>query len=258
MPRSILVLLALTTGLAACPGFGEREIESAVDAEAPLCAQVQQVLEARCNQCHSVPATQGAPGYLRLDVFETIDGVLGAQHQAERVVARSADRSMPPSGVILDSEIAVLEAWLAAGADISACAETVPTPVADAGVDAGADAGDAASDAALEEVREVAATLEEVTELFERTCAPHHYGASATIIDLTNDDTLLDRLLGPATQSPRQSLVVPGNPDASYLYLKITGEHLAPGGSGDRMPIGAPLTDEETDLVRRWIVGLGE
>jgi hypothetical protein len=258
MPRSLVALLATTIGLAACPGFGERPIESAVDSQAPLCTQVQQVLESRCNQCHSVPAAQGAPSYLRLDVFETVDGVLGAQHQAERIVARSADRSMPPSGVMLDREIAVLEAWLASGADITACSGAGPTPEADAGMDADADGGDAAEDAALEEVREVAATLEDVTAVFERTCAPHHYGASATIIDLTADDTLLERLLAPSTQSPGQALVVPGNPDASYLYLKIIGEHLASGGTGDRMPIGRPLSADDTDTVRRWILGLAD
>ena len=48
--------------------------------------------------------------------------------------------------------------------------------------------------------------------------------------------------------------VSPGRPDESYLYLKLTGEHLAAGGSGERQPFGeAPLSVEDIEIVRRWI-----
>lgn len=44
--------------------------------------------------------------------------------------------------------------------------------------------------------------------------------------------------------------VSPGNPDASYLYRKITGASI----SGERMPFGQPpLSDEKIRLVRDWI-----
>jgi hypothetical protein len=49
-------------------------------------------------------------------------------------------------------------------------------------------------------------------------------------------------------------LVEPGNPDASYFYLKLTGQHLAAGGSGEIMPFPhGPLSSAEIDVVRRWI-----
>jgi len=45
--------------------------------------------------------------------------------------------------------------------------------------------------------------------------------------------------------------IAPGDPDASYLYRKITG---ADGIFGARMPRGrAPLSDELIQAVRQWI-----
>lgn len=49
-------------------------------------------------------------------------------------------------------------------------------------------------------------------------------------------------------------LVAPGKPDASYFYLKLTGEHLAAGGSGEPMPFPhGPLAPAEIEAVRKWI-----
>ena len=47
--------------------------------------------------------------------------------------------------------------------------------------------------------------------------------------------------------------VDPGAPDNSYLLLKLMGP---PDSSfGARMPlVGAPLTDDQIDLIRSWIL----
>jgi hypothetical protein len=45
--------------------------------------------------------------------------------------------------------------------------------------------------------------------------------------------------------------VVPGDPDASLLYLKLAGNPPC----GDEMPPGNPLSSDKVDLVRRWIEG---
>lgn len=254
--RALLATLAALP-LAACPGFGDREIESALgntDAGTPTCEQVMQVLETRCNQCHSVPATEGAPTYLRLDTFEDVDGVVGAHNQAARIVARASDGTMPPGGVIFEEEVAVLQQWLDEGATYAACVPGDGVP--DSGMpDAGSDAA-TADDVALGDTRTTAATLEAVANVFQNTCAPHHYGASATIIDLTNDGSLLDRLLAPATQQPDLDLVVPGDPDGSYLVMKVEGRHLDNGGSGGRMPVSGTLSDDDLALIRAWIEDL--
>lgn len=57
----------------------------------------------------------------------------------------------------------------------------------------------------------------------------------------------------PSTQSTLMR-VEPGQPEASYLYLKLVGNHSEAGGYGERMPFGeSPLGDTELELIRRWI-----
>lgn len=52
----------------------------------------------------------------------------------------------------------------------------------------------------------------------------------------------------------RLSRVVPGNPEASYLLMKLDGTHLDNGGAGTRMPMGAPPLDPATRRhIRDWI-----
>ena len=50
------------------------------------------------------------------------------------------------------------------------------------------------------------------------------------------------------------SLVTPGDSSQSYLMHKLDGTHLGVGGSGDSMPPGLPLLDQDTrDGIRAWI-----
>jgi len=54
----------------------------------------------------------------------------------------------------------------------------------------------------------------------------------------------------PSVEMPSLMRVLPGDPQNSYLYRKITGS----GITGDRMPFGGPtLTDTQIKLVRDWI-----
>lgn len=49
-------------------------------------------------------------------------------------------------------------------------------------------------------------------------------------------------------------LVTPGDSSQSYLMYKLDGTHLGVGGSGDSMPPGLPLLDQDTrDSIRGWI-----
>ncbi len=59
----------------------------------------------------------------------------------------------------------------------------------------------------------------------------------------------------PSTQRPDVLLVDPGDPEASYLWLKV--DHRAPVGDGmPRTLLGARrLPDREVELYRRWIEG---
>jgi hypothetical protein len=55
----------------------------------------------------------------------------------------------------------------------------------------------------------------------------------------------------PSAELPELMRVKPGQPDSSYIVLKIEG---APGIVGGRMPLGlAPLSAEEIQAIRDWI-----
>lgn len=54
-------------------------------------------------------------------------------------------------------------------------------------------------------------------------------------------------------QAPSKMRVVPGDPDASYLFEKITNNKPT---VGKRMPPNSdPLPDEEIEMIREWIAG---
>ncbi len=77
-----------------------------------------------------------------------------------------------------------------------------------------------------------------------------HEGATpAQSLDLTGDSYA--NVVGVPSTEASPNLVEPGDPDASYLVLKIEGD-----GSilGNRMPsVGEPLTEDELALVRNWV-----
>ena len=65
-----------------------------------------------------------------------------------------------------------------------------------------------------------------------------------------------ERLVGPrSVQVPEMALVEPGDPERSYLWLKL--QHAAEKGKGmPRTLTGAKkLRESELDLYRRWIEG---
>lgn len=54
-----------------------------------------------------------------------------------------------------------------------------------------------------------------------------------------------------SNEVPSLFRVEPGNPEDSYLFMKITG---ATGIVGSRMPLGrSPLSSEEIETIRQWI-----
>lgn len=64
------------------------------------------------------------------------------------------------------------------------------------------------------------------------------------IVNVPSTETALDR-------------IEPGDPDQSYLYLKLTGDYVnVPGGEGTgRMPLnGPPLPDDDIETIESWIL----
>jgi hypothetical protein len=83
----------------------------------------------------------------------------------------------------------------------------------------------------------------------------HGDGAPAAALDLSTPDwtsTLVDT--GSST-CDGWTRVVPGNPEQSFLYEKLTKD--MPACGGERMPNGSVLPDAYITCIRDWIVGLG-
>ena len=153
------------------------------------------------------------------------------------------------------------------------CSDPPTSTPPDAATDVVTDAGD---DAATEDApaEDAPASFSEVQTLFTRTCAmpachgrgPDGGGGSGGLFltdGVTSHRSMVDR---PSDQVSSVRLVVPGDPDNSYLVMKVEGTMRArlpvqcavsPGRNpcGVQMPqLAAPLTPAERALIRNWIL----
>jgi hypothetical protein len=100
---------------------------------------------------------------------------------------------------------------------------------------------------------EVVDTYESVAlDFLEPYCADCHTGPSASeALDLTFERAYDDMVDVPAIQRSDLDLVEPGDPDASYLIIKMEG---GPEMVGRIMPRGrAARPQSEIDVIRDWI-----
>jgi len=91
--------------------------------------------------------------------------------------------------------------------------------------------------------------------VFTPTCARagcHLNPGAQQGMDLS-DGTAYANIVGVrSVEDPTLDRVHPGDPDNSYLVLKLEGSLLI---SGDRMPPGGPyLSQVEIDVIRQWIL----
>jgi hypothetical protein len=99
----------------------------------------------------------------------------------------------------------------------------------------------------------VPSLTDEIQPIFTTSCAIAncHIGDGAAQLNLEAGRAFAELVGVPSTEVD-QLLVVPGDPDASYLYAKIADEVPA---QGDRMPIGNPLDPLDVQAVLQWIEG---
>lgn len=94
-----------------------------------------------------------------------------------------------------------------------------------------------------------------LVEIFLPSCAGlgcHDASTASGGLDLDDDPGLHARLV--ALSSVGMPYVTPGQPDASYLWRKVTDTHRDIGGRGESMPYGAPaLSSERLERLRAWI-----
>lgn len=139
----------------------------------------------------------------------------------------------------------------AAGPDISASGST--------GAGAGGTSSSGASGAGAVGGNECTNEMGSIqSTIFVPTCGAsvcHDAEAPAGALDLSSG-SIQERLVGVgAGTCDGWKLVVPGDPDASFLYQKLTSSTPA---CGDPMPIGLGLSAESLACIREWIVSLGQ
>lgn len=165
----------------------------------------------------------------------------------------------------MDLRFRSLAAFFAPLLLITSCGDEGGESPGDGGLDVGTDIG---VDTGMSDVADVADTADVPTgptlealhaSVIAPTCgglACHLDGQSFGGLDLDLDDGLLDRLLAPSSVEGFD-IVAPGDPDSSYMYLKLTGEYLSVGGTGSLMPLGTSgLSEAELDEVAEWIESL--
>ena len=96
------------------------------------------------------------------------------------------------------------------------------------------------------------ATLAQVSEVFAVSCAfsgCHSGGDPAAGLSLEGD--FAARIVGVASEQRSDlELVDPGNPNKSYLLIKVRGDDEI---ISQRMPPGNPLSAEQVEIIRAWI-----
>jgi hypothetical protein len=106
------------------------------------------------------------------------------------------------------------------------------------------------------------ATFSDVyTQVVAKSCTPCHTAAGQEgikfgMLDMTSQAAAYSNLVNVAGAGDqcggKGTRVVPGKPDSSIFYLKISLDDPTPCGA--KMPLGMPaVTQEQADLVESWI-----
>lgn len=121
---------------------------------------------------------------------------------------------------------------------LGACASEAPAP-----------------DAPKAAVQAASLYQEKIGPLLRSKCATCHLsGQEAGNIQLTPGQAIAAVVDVASRQVPDLKRVAPGDPDGSYLVMKLAGTHIEHGGSGTTMPFGAPpLSPQEIADIRHWI-----
>ena len=146
-----------------------------------------------------------------------------------------------PIGGALDAEpIAVVGDWIDAGADC-----TADTSGTDSGDTSGTDSGTPDSSYDF-------ATI--ASDIWGQCTGCHADGGTSVPHFGDDPGNLINQQ---SNYYSGQTLVVPGDPESSWLYLKVRG--LLPENHGDQMPpYGDGLSTDELTLIYGWILELEE
>ena len=110
--RNIIQLFFLTIALLfiACTNDSQDDLileEQVIDDTVTYTDDVQPIMATSCNLCHTSPPINGAP--FSLLTFQEVSS------QADRILARMDEGTMPPSGRLPQITIDVIAAWIENG-----------------------------------------------------------------------------------------------------------------------------------------------
>ncbi len=92
------------------------------------------------------------------------------------------------------------------------------------------------------------------TQIFTPVCAKagcHAAGSSPSGLVLEAGQSYGNLVGHPAAENSSLDRVAPGDPDHSYIILKLRGD---PSITGERMPLGGPyLTSDQIEGIAAWI-----
>ena len=96
------------------------------------------------------------------------------------------------------------------------------------------------------------ASLAQVREVFAVSCTISGcHGGGDPAADLSLEGDFAARIVGvDSGQRPDFKLVDPGNPNKSYLLIKVRGDDEI---VSQQMPPGSPLSAEQVEIIRAWI-----
>ncbi len=145
---------------------------------------------------------------------------------------------MPIGGALDADSVAVVGDWIDAGADCS-------------GDSGGTDSGGGGSDSGGGGGTDGYEFATIASEIWPQCTGCHTDGGTATPHFGEDPGNLINQK---SNYYGGQTLVVPGDPESSFLYRKVRGTH---EGSGDRMPpYGDGLSTDELTLIYGWILEL--
>lgn len=94
----------------------------------------------------------------------------------------------------------------------------------------------------------------DIQPIFNTNCVVCHQSVAANGDLNLEVGSAYDNLVNVESTQSLLRLVTPGDSDGSYLLNKLRGTQWEVGGSGLRMPYGAPpLQQSQINLIQRWI-----
>ena len=91
----LLCALVLVLSVGAC-NYAVSDIAT-VPANPTYDKDVRPLLADHCLLCHGARPDRGSPSYLRLDVYDDENNILGAKSEGERILFRVQQGTMPPA-----------------------------------------------------------------------------------------------------------------------------------------------------------------